>query len=80
MRTHRYRILVSGTLGELTRYVFEDLCAESDGADTALTGELDQAGLFGVLNRIMNFGLELIALSRLDDNPASPARLTPRSG
>jgi hypothetical protein len=67
MGPHRYRILVSGTLGELTRQVFEDLCVESNGADTRLTGELDQAGLFGVLNRIMEFGLELIALRRLDD-------------
>jgi hypothetical protein len=67
MEPRRYRIIVSGTLGELTRQVFDDLCVESDGADTGLTGELDQAGLFGVLNRIMNFGLELIALSRLDD-------------
>jgi len=69
MRPHRYRIIVSGTLGELTRQVFDDLCVENDGADTGLTGELDQAGLFGVLNRIMDFGLELMALSRLDDEP-----------
>jgi hypothetical protein len=64
---HRYRIIVSGTLGELTRQVFEDLRVESDGANTGLSGELDQAGLFGVLARIMEFGLELVALSRLDD-------------
>jgi hypothetical protein len=69
MAPHRYRIIVSGTLGELTRHLFEDLCVESDGADTRLTGELDQAGLFGVLIRIMDFGLELMALSRLDDEP-----------
>ena len=67
MGFHRYRIIVSGTLGELTRQVFEDLSVESNGAYTGLTGEMDQAGLFGVLNRIMNFGLELMALSRLDD-------------
>ena len=67
MRPHRYRIIVSGTLGELTRHVFDDLCVEPDGADTGLTGDLDQAGLFGVLNRIMDFGLELMAVSRLDD-------------
>ena len=67
MGLYRYRIIVSGTLGEFTRQVFEDLCVEPDGADTGLTGELDQAGLFGVLNRIMDFGLELMALSRLDD-------------
>ena len=67
MGLHRYRIIVSGTLGEFTRQVFEDLSIESNGAYTGLTGEMDQAGLFGVLNRIMDFGLELMALSRLDD-------------
>jgi len=69
MKPHRYRIIVSGTLGELTRQVFDDLRVESDGADTGLTGELDQAGLFGVLNRIRDFGLELMALSRVDGEP-----------
>jgi hypothetical protein len=67
MRRHRYRIVVSGRLGKTTREVFEDLCLEFDGANTGLTGELDQAGLYGVLNRIPEFGLELLALSRLDD-------------
>ena len=67
MEPHRYRIIVSGRMGELTCQAFDDLRVESNGADTGLTGELDQAGLFGVLNRIMDFGLELMALSRLDD-------------
>ena len=67
MGPYRYRIIVSGTLGEITREVFEDLCIESDGANTGLSGELDQAGLYGVLDRILAFGLELVALSRLDD-------------
>jgi hypothetical protein len=67
MRPHRYRIVVSGMLGVHTREVFADLCLESDGANTGLTGELDQAALFSVLNRIAAFGLELVALSRLDD-------------
>ena len=69
MRPHSYRIIVSGRLGKLAREVFEDLCAEYDGANTALTGELDQAALYGVLNRIQAFGLELVALNRLDDAP-----------
>jgi hypothetical protein len=70
MRPHRYRIIVSGSLGEITREVFGDLCLEFDGANTGLTGELDQAALYGVLNRIPKFGLELLALSRLDDQPS----------
>jgi hypothetical protein len=67
MGPHRYRIIVSGSLGELTRQAFDDLCVECNGADIRLTGELDQAGLFGMLNRIMEFGLELMALSRIDN-------------
>jgi hypothetical protein len=67
MRRHRYRIVVSGRLGRTIREVFEDLCLEFDGTNTGLTGELDQAALYGVLNRIPEFGLELLALSRLDD-------------
>ena len=45
-----------------------------------LTGELDQAALYGVLNRILAFGLELVALSRLGDEPkrrASPVNMSP---
>lgn len=67
MRPHHYRIIVSGRLGRFTREVFEDLCVEYDGANTGLTGELDQAALYSVLNRILAFGLELVALNRLDD-------------
>ncbi|HEY8043794.1 MAG TPA: hypothetical protein VIF35_05995 [Streptosporangiaceae bacterium] len=51
------------------REVFEDLRVEYDGVNTGLTGELDQAALYGVLNRIQAFGLELVALGRLDDEP-----------
>jgi hypothetical protein len=66
MGPHHYRIIVSGTLGETTRVVFEDLYVEPVGANTGLTGELDQAGLYGVLDRIQALGLELVAVSRMD--------------
>ena len=70
MGPYRYRIVVSGRLGRLTSEVFEDLCVEYDGANTGLTGELDQAALYGVLSRIPAFGLELVGLSRLDGKPS----------
>ena len=69
MGRNLYRIIVSGRLGTITREVFEDLRVDYDGANTGLIGELDQAGLYGVLNRIPAFGLELVALSRLGDEP-----------
>lgn len=79
MGPHRYRIIVSGGLGKFTREIFEDLCIDYDGTNTGLTGELDQAALYGVLNRLMAFGLELVAVSRLDGEPAEtgPARDVP---
>jgi len=63
--THRYRIVVSGALGEVSREVFGDLRIEGNGANTALTGDLDEAALYGVLDRILVLGLELVALDRL---------------
>ena len=69
MRPHRYRVIVSGRLGDISCGAFEDLCVEADGVNTGLTGELDQAALYGVLHRIQGLGLELVALNRLDDEP-----------
>jgi len=70
---YRYRITVSGVLGEVGREVLADLKIEFDGADTELTGDLDEAALYGVLNRLLVLGLELIELKR---SPA-PDGLTP---
>jgi len=67
VKPHRYRVIVSGWLGEISRGAFEDLCVEPDGVNTGLTGELDQAALYGVLDRVQALGLELVALSRLDE-------------
>jgi hypothetical protein len=69
---HRYRITVSGRLGEIGREAFTDLGIEFDGTNTVLTGELDQAALHDVLNRVLALGLELVEMSR----PADDATLT----
>ncbi len=67
MRTHRYRITIAGGLGEVGREAFADLLIEPNGTDTVLIGDLDQAALYGALNRILALGLELLELSRLSD-------------
>ena len=67
MRTHRYKITISGGLGETGREAFRDFQIEPNGTNTMLTGELDQAGLYGALNRVQALGLELVELSRLAD-------------
>lgn len=67
MRTHRYQITILGGLGELGREVFADFKIEYADGKTLLAGDLDQAGLYNALNRILALGLELVALSRLDE-------------
>ena len=67
MRTHRYRIIIAGSLGEIGREAFGDFVIEANGTSTVLIGNLDQAALHGALNRILALGLELVELSRLKD-------------
>ena len=66
--THRYRITVAGALGGTGREVFADFAIEANGATTVLAGDLDDAGLFGMLDRLQTLGLELLELVR---NPES---------
>ena len=67
MRTHRYRITISGGLGVIACEAFGDFLIEPNGANTVLIGDMDQAALFGALHRILALNLELVALSRLTD-------------
>jgi hypothetical protein len=71
VRAHRYRITIAGGLGSTGREAFADLAIESNGTDTVLTGTLDQAALYGTLNRILSLGLELVELSRQKDGTGS---------
>ena len=66
MRTYRYRITIAGGLGEVGHEAFPDLLIESNDTNTVLVGDLDQAALYGTLNRILALGLELVELSRLN--------------
>ncbi|HLK78380.1 MAG TPA: hypothetical protein VKU77_32625 [Streptosporangiaceae bacterium] len=69
MSTHRYRITVVGGLGEIGREAFADFLIEPNGTNTVLVGDLDEAALYGALNRILALRLELIELRRLSDKP-----------
>lgn len=67
MHPYRYQITISGGLGEIGREAFGGFKIESDDSTTVLTGDLDQAALYGALNRILSLGFELIRLDRLVD-------------
>jgi hypothetical protein len=58
-----YEITIAGQVGSLLRAEFDD-CEISIGEDTTtLRAELpDQAALWGLLQRVMGFGLKLIEL------------------
>ena len=67
MRSYSYRITIVGGLGDIGREAFGDFRVESNGINTVLAAELDQAALHGALNRIMALAIELVELRRLPD-------------
>jgi hypothetical protein len=67
VRTHRYVITISGGLDEMGREAFGDFRIRPEATTTVLTGDLDQAALYGALNRIQSLGFELVDLNRLAD-------------
>lgn len=75
MDTHerpiRYEIRILGVLDACWSAWFAGLQVTSDAtAETTLSGPLpDQAALHGVLTRVRDLGLPLIAVRRLDPEP-----------
>ncbi len=70
VRTHCYRIIIAGGLGEIGREAFKDFSIVPNGTNTVLIGNLDQSALHGALNRMLALGLELVELNRLSDGAA----------
>ncbi|WP_369212658.1 hypothetical protein [Streptomyces flavofungini] len=61
-----FEIRVRGRFGEAFRSAFGELAVEMRPAETVLLGaELDQAALYGILDRIQALGLELLEVRRL---------------
>ena len=67
MRTYSYLITIVGGLGEIGREAFGDFRIESNGINTVLEAEMDQAALHGALNRLMALAIEVVELRRLPD-------------
>jgi hypothetical protein len=61
-----YRIVVRGRLSDRFGAAFAGMTLESHCGTTALVGTVvDQSQLFGLLERIRSFGLELVSLEPL---------------
>jgi len=71
----RYVIRIRGHLGATVLYAFPRMAGRRHGADTVLTGLLDQAALYGVLAEIEALGLHLLEVRQL-----APRRKSPESG
>jgi hypothetical protein len=62
-----YRITVRGRLSERFAAAFEGMTMEPDKGETALVGRIaDQGQLYGMLERLRDFGLELVRLEELE--------------
>ncbi len=67
MTATRYRITVRGRLSERFASAFHGMTVERKPGETALVGVIaDQGQLYGVLDRLRDFGLELVRLEELE--------------
>jgi hypothetical protein len=66
MKPTHYQITVRGRLSETLIAAFDGLSASASAAGTVLSGEIvDQAALYGLLDRIESLGLELLDVRRV---------------
>jgi hypothetical protein len=72
----RYKIRVKGHLGATVLSAFPALGSHLDGAETVLTGLLDQSALYGVLAEIEALGLELLEVRQLEPPPRAQNQAT----
>lgn len=68
MSRSRYEVRVVGKLGPAGREMFSDLAQDTEPAATVLSGELDQAALHALLDRIRSLGLELIDVKQVPES------------
>jgi hypothetical protein len=66
-------ITVRGHAGDVVRAAFQEFDLEVEGDNTILRGELaDQAALHGVLQRMQDYGIEIIEVRRVERTEATP--------
>lgn len=65
IRPQRYRIVVRGRLSERFAATFAGMTLEPGAGQTALVGDVrDQSQLYGLLDCLRDFGLELVSLEQ----------------
>jgi hypothetical protein len=66
-----YEVRVVGTLGPAGQEAFGGLSIDTEPAATVLSGEMDQAALYGLIDRVRALGLELVDIRRVRGGPSS---------
>ena len=65
MASNTYRIVLRGRLSESFESAFDGMDLEPGPNQTVLVGEVrDQAHLYGLLDRLRDFGIELLAVEQ----------------
>lgn len=59
-----YEIRVAGRMGPAAREAFAGLDIDLEPSTTVVSGEMDQAALHGLLDRVRALGLELLDIRR----------------
>jgi hypothetical protein len=78
MAASRYRIVLRGRLSERFESAFDGMTLEHGPNRTVLVGDVrDQAQLYGLLDRLQEFGIELLAVEPTDSSE-SGSDLLPR--
>ena len=65
-----YEIRVVGSLGPAGREAFADVSVDLEPTTTVLSGELSQADLHGLLDRVRSLGLELVDVKQAPGQPS----------
>ena len=79
MGPSRYRIVLRGRLSERFESAFEGMAMEPGSGRTTITGAFaDQAQLHGLLDRLRDFGIDLVAVEPADTADTGSEHSSPR--
>jgi hypothetical protein len=66
---HRYEIVVRGRLSRRYEHAFDRVTVEPQSGRTTLRAELvDQSQLYGLLERLRDFGIELLSVNAVAED------------
>ena len=79
MGPSRYRIVLRGRLSERFESAFDGMALEAGPNQTVLVGEVrDQAHLYGLLDQLRDFGIDLVAVEPAGTADAGAEHNSPR--